>query len=599
MFGFSRLSLLWKTLLSTSIAITLLFAVTVWIVQHHVVQSTSESLEDEVRASFHSYESLWRAHADKLASISLILSTMSDVRAAFTTGDKATIRDTAAELWNRVSEDNAIFLVTDPDGGVITSLGGDPRIPMPRSMPLVREASASFPRPCQGFLMLDGHLYQVIVTPVYVQSVGGPGLIDVLVAGYEVNNLTAGQLKEATGGSDFTFVAGSHVVASTLAGGVSSAILAAANRYPDSPGRITDGRTEYMALTTPLMDVRGHPIGKLSIFRSFATADRRLKSLQWNILFTWMTAVLAGLALTYLLARRIMAPVKRLDRAAEAIARGDYDIRLPVESRDELGRLTETFNNMCGSIQSARRELIQKEQIATIGRLSTSIVHDLRNPLAAIYGGAEMMVDSDLPPSQVKRLSRNIYRASRRIQELLQDLVNVSRGKQKAVEVCRLRDVIGAAWDVLAREAETQSVTLSLDVPEEIELPLERSRMERVFVNLFSNSLDAMPDGGRIEIVAWRDESVVLVQVGDTGPGISSEVRASLFQPFHSSKRNGLGLGLALSRQTVLDHGGDMWVDADDSGGARFCLRLEADHHSATPAQAAITFQSGSSLERN
>jgi signal transduction histidine kinase len=574
MFGFSRLSLLWKTLLSTSIAITLLFAVTVWIVQHHVVESTSESLEEEVRASFRAYESLWRARADKLASISLILSMMSDVRAAFTTGDEATIRDTAAELWKRVSEDDALFLVTDPGGRVITSLGGNPRIPLPRSMPLVQQASASFPRVSQGFLLLEGHLYQVIVTPVYVQSEGGPGLIDVLVAGYEVNNLTAGQLKEATGGSDFTFVAGSQVVASTLAGGVSSASLTAANRYSDRPGRITEGRTEYMALSTPLMDVLGQPIGKLSIFRSFATADQRLESLRRNILFTWMAAVLAGLALTYLLARRILAPVKQLDRAAVAIARGDYDIRLPVESRDELGRLTETFNNMCSSIQSARQELIQKEQIATIGRLSSSIVHDLRNPLAAIYGGAEMMVDSDLPPAQMKRLAQNIYRASRRIQELLQDLVNVSRGKDKAVEMCRLRDVVCAAWDALARTAETQSVTVSLNVPEDIELPLERSRMERVFVNLFSNSLDAMPEGGRIDIVAWRDRTVVMVEVGDTGPGIATEVRASLFQPFNSSKRNGLGLGLALSRQTVLDQGGDMWADGDGSGGARFCLRL-------------------------
>ena len=422
--------------------------------------------------------------------------------------------------------------------------------------------------------MLDGRLYQVIVTPVYVQSSGGPGLIDVLVAGYEVNNLTAGQLKDATGGSDFTFVAGSRVVASTLTGGISSAILTEASRYSERPGRITAGHTEYMALTTPLMDVRGRSIGKLSIFRSFATADQRLESLRWNILLTWVAAVLAGLAVTYLLARRILAPVKQLDRAAEAIARGDYDIRLPVESRDELGRLTETFNNMCSSIQSARQELIQKERIATIGRLSTSIVHDLRNPLAAIYGGAEMLVDSDLPPPQVRRLAQNIYRASRRIQELLQDLVNVSRGKPKAVEVCRLREVIGAAWDTLARAADTQSVTVSLNVPEEIELPLERSRMERVFVNLFSNSLDAMPDGGHIEIVARREGSVVLVEVGDTGPGISSEVRASLFQPFHSGKRNGLGLGLALSRQTVLDHGGDMWADGDGASGAHFCLRL-------------------------
>ena len=311
MFRFSRLSLLWKTLLSTSIAITLLFAVTVWIVQHYVVKSTSESLEDEVRASFRAYESLWRAHADKLASISLILSTMSDVRAAFTTGDKATIRDTAAELWNRVSEDNAIFLVTDPDGGVITSLGGNPSIPMaPHHAAGASKQSARFPRPSQGFLMLQGRLYQIIVTPVYVQSSGGPGLIDVLVAGYEVNNLTAGQLKDATGGSDFTFIAGSRVVASTLTGGISSAILSAASRYSERPGRITADDTEYMVLTTPLMDVRGHPIGKLSIFRSFATADQRLESLRWNILFTWVAAVLAGLALTYLLARRILAPVK-------------------------------------------------------------------------------------------------------------------------------------------------------------------------------------------------------------------------------------------------------------------------------------------------
>ena len=97
-----------------------------------------------------------------------------------------------------------------------------------------------------------------------------------------------------------------------------------------------------------------------------------------------------------------------------------------------MGRLARTFNNMCASIRQAREDLIRQERISTIGRLSGSIVHDLRNPLAAIYGGAEMLVDADLPPSHVKRLAGNIYRASRRIQELLQDLLNVSRGKSGA-----------------------------------------------------------------------------------------------------------------------------------------------------------------------
>jgi signal transduction histidine kinase len=160
------------------------------------------------------------------------------------------------------------------------------------------------------------------------------------------------------------------------------------------------------------------------------------------------------------------------------------------------------------------------------------------------------------------------------MQELLQDLVNVSRGGAKSAEMCRLHDIVAAAWEALSTTAESQAVTVSLDVPEDIELPLERARIERVFLNLFSNSLDAMPEGGRIGIAAHRNNGAVYVEVSDTGPGISSEIRPSLFQPFRSGKKNGLGLGLALSRQTLLDHGGDMWIDANTAKGARFYLRF-------------------------
>jgi signal transduction histidine kinase len=93
---------------------------------------------------------------------------------------------------------------------------------------------------------------------------------------------------------------------------------------------------------------------------------------------------------------------------------------------------------MCGSIQAAREELIRNERIATIGRLSTSLVHDLRNPLAAIYGGAEMLVDGNLSEAQVKRLAANIYKSSRRIQALLEDLSRVTRGRAATAEPCRL-----------------------------------------------------------------------------------------------------------------------------------------------------------------
>ena len=150
------------------------------------------------------------------------------------------------------------------------------------------------------------------------------------------------------------------------------------------------------------------------------------------------------------------------DMAAE-IARQNYDYRVEVESSDELGRLATTFNGMCESIQHAREDLTRQERISTIGRLSTSIVHDLRNPLAAIYAGSEMLVDGKLPPPQVQRLATNIYRASRLIQEMLQQLLNASRGRTGTAEICSVGDVISAAWSSVEAAAESRSVTLISD----------------------------------------------------------------------------------------------------------------------------------------
>jgi signal transduction histidine kinase len=240
-----------------------------------------------------------------------------------------------------------------------------------------------------------------------------------------------------------------------------------------------------------------------------------------------------------------------------------------------LGRLAQSFNQMCASIRRAREELIHQERIATIGRLAGSIVHDLRNPLAAIYGGAEMLAESELPATQVKRLARNMHQASRQIQGLLQDLLNICRGKTEQAEVCNLRAIAAGAASSLAGMAEAQRVKVVLEMPEELELPLEPRRMERVFLNLMGNALEAMPNGGTISVRAAVQNGSVMVEVRDTGPGIAPEIRGQLFQPFVTArKKNGLGLGLTLARQAVVDHGGEMWVDAQPGQGACFRFRL-------------------------
>ena len=572
---FSRLSLLWKILIPVSLVMTAVFAITGWLVERNVVNTTYESVEQEAKASFQAYESLWKARADRLASVSAILSTMSDVRAAFGTGDQATIRDTAGELWSRVSSENAFFLVSDAQGRVLASLGAPASFVPNDDLPMVRVARGRFPLQASGFVQKGEELFQVVVTPVYVQSAGGSALLDVLVAGYKVDDAVARGLKTSTGGSEYVFVSGNRVVTSTLAPDATAAVAPELLRNA-SASQITG----YLALPSPLFDVGGAQMGQLFILRSLAAASQRLGALRRQIIVLWLLALVAGLAVTYLVARKIMQPVAELDRAAAEIAKQNYDYRVCVASQDELGRLAGTFQSMCESIKQAREELIRRERISTIGQLSTSIVHDLRNPLAAIYAGAEMLMDGHLPEEQTKRLARNIYRASRGIQDMLQQLLDVVRGKSSGSEMCSLREVVEAAWDTVAATADTRKIELIADVPEELACSMERARMERVFSNLFENAIDAMRSGGRIAIHSHSEAEDIVVRVEDTGPGISPALRGRLFQPFVTAgKKNGLGLGLALSRQTLLDHGGDMWVDTHGPG-ARFFLRLPRERSS-------------------
>jgi signal transduction histidine kinase len=569
----SRHSLLGKIVISTSVAITLLLAAAGWFVQDVTRKVLKDNLSNEIRGSFQAYESLWQARAEMLRSVSLLLSTMSDVRRAFQTNDRATIQDTAEDIWKKVSQSGSggFFLVTDPQGEVIASPGGG--LPDSGKFAVVRDAAARFPDQSDGFWLENDRLYELVVTPVYVQTQGGSGLLNVLVAGFPVDQRVAADLKDRTGGSDFVFLSGGLPIASTLSQAETRPIV---NQYRRGSG-VQDlqlpGR-EFAVLGTTLRDLAGAPAGDLLILHNFDSIRRDLNELEARLLLIWAAAVLAGLAVSVLLARRILRPIRQLDQAAALIADESYGAQVPVHGNDELGRLARTFNAMSGSIQSAREELIRRERISTIGQLSSSIVHDLRNPLASIYGGAEMMMDGELSPAQLQRLAGNIYRSSRVINEMLQELVDVSRGRIHPPETCHLGEIVGAAVDVLSPVAFEHGVAIRVSVDPAIELPLERARMERVFLNLISNGIEAMPSGGEISISAKQNGDGILIEVRDTGPGVPESVRARLFQPFVTSGKNGLGLGLALSRQTVLDHGGDLWVENKATGGARFYLRL-------------------------
>src|SRR5262249_5354812 len=145
-----------------------------------------------------------------------------------------------------------------------------------------------------------------------------------------------------------------------------------------------------------------------------------------------------------------------------------------------------------------------------------------------------------------------------------------------------LGELVTSAVDKIALVAKAQSVEIVQNVPDDLVIPLDRQRIQRVLVNLLVNALDVMPGGGTIRISALVEHHSVLIKVRATGPGLAPEIRDRIFQPFVTAgKAGGLGLGLALSRQAVIDHGGRMWVESG-SHGACFAFCLPSSRRQAT-----------------
>src|SRR5262249_8179079 len=155
-------------------------------------------------------------------------------------------------------------------------------------------------------------------------------------------------------------------------------------------------------------------------------AKQRVDAMRMRLVALWIAAVVLGLTISYWLTRRLLRPLGDLGRAAAGIGRGNYEVQGPAAGSSGIAKLAESVSAMSENLSKAREELIRQERISTIGRLSTSIIHDLRNPLAAIYGGSEMLVDREMPQPQVQRLASNIYRASRKVQDMLQELADVT-----------------------------------------------------------------------------------------------------------------------------------------------------------------------------
>lgn len=311
--------------------------------------------------------------------------------------------------------------------------------------------------------------------------------------------------------------------------------------------------------------------GLLVLYREDDLMDEKLAAMRPLIVASAFGLVVV-LCVGIRIARTLARPIEQLAARTEALARGDFEHKVEIASQDELGRLAASFNSMLDAIRRLQDERVRAEKLAALGQVTAGIAHEIRNPLTAMKMTLQILLDGEPPGDRRESLSV-VLKETERLQLTVDGLLAYAKPPALSLAPGDLNDVVRGALGVLDAQMKHVGVTLASRLGELPRVPLDAPRMHQVVVNLLLNAVQAAGAGGRVEVVTEASGGEVRLSVTDSGPGIPVEARPRVFEPFYSTKTGGIGLGLAVSKRLVDDHGGRLTFDGTP-GRTTFTLRL-------------------------
>ena len=281
--------------------------------------------------------------------------------------------------------------------------------------------------------------------------------------------------------------------------------------------------------------------------------------------------------LVFLISHTFTRPLENLVAGVRALEQGDFAFPLEARGGDEVAEVTETFAKMRTSLQKTQRELLDAERLATIGRMASSISHDLRHSLAAVMANAEFLCESKLTAVQREDLYTEIRIAVNQMTDLIESLLEFSRTRESLRPAYGdVGSVIGRAVQAVRVHPEFQKIRIRTTAEGATEGWFDFRKLERVFLNLLLNACEAVRvEGGEIDVKLERVGEKLEIRIADNGPGIAEAVRERLFEPFVShGKENGTGMGLTVVQKILQDHGGDVSVEQTSASGTTFRIDI-------------------------
>lgn len=363
---------------------------------------------------------------------------------------------------------------------------------------------------------------------------------------------------------------------------------------PDNPTRAM--------LAVPLTGDQGALLGGLVIVRSLHDMQHALQTSRWGIavsvfLFVLTTSVL-GLVLG---AMYIGRPLGRMTAAMKEVRSGNLLSVLPIKHKDEIGAVAAEFNAMVADLRTARRQLEEEaeshrrlqralqeaDKLITIGQLSAGLAHEIGSPLQILAGRARALLSRAHDAGETRRNAEILVSQTERITRIVEHLLRFARRRASAIPTTDLATTVNSVLELLQYEARRRSVSLTFScTPQLPPLVMDADGVQQIVLNLVANALIATPPEGSVTVSletgalaamnGGRGVPTVRLLVADTGCGMSAEVRAHLFEPFFTTRaaQGGTGLGLAVVKSLVTDHGGTIMIESETGSGTRFTVDL-------------------------
>lgn len=302
------------------------------------------------------------------------------------------------------------------------------------------------------------------------------------------------------------------------------------------------------------------------------------------LVFSVISALVPNLLLLLLIVRTISRPLRKITVAAVQVTKGEYGTEVDLRrSNDEIGLLAESFNEMSRKmasdiedLQQMNEQLMRADKLAAMGTLAAGVAHEVNNPLASISSLIQMMRSENGSADTSERLEM-IQTQIQRISRVTKDLTDFARARPAAKSSLQINDVLETALRLAEFDSTFQKLHILKDLdPSLPNIVADADQLQQVFLNIFLNARDVMPDGGELRVSTRSLDSEVEVEISDTGPGIDTDSAKQIFDPFFTTKPAGMGtgLGLAVCYGIITAHGGRLEFRQGENSGATFVVAL-------------------------